>query len=112
MSLHDYQESQEISARDPPFYALIMACFRQADTHNLEKLQRAFPGKWREFLARYSAPGGRLEDELLEQIVEELPETILGRKVVIKEAGPRHVNLVLGDFDFYDYSQEEELDGT
>ena len=129
MSLYDYQESQKISAQDPPFYALIMAAFRKADSRNHWKLRRAFPHAWYEFKERHDAPGGRLGEELLEQIVEELPKTILGRKVVIKEAGPRHVNLVLGDFDFYDWFEdtahplekyfgpeegywEEELDGA
>lgn len=108
MSLYDYQVSQEISAKDPPFYALIMACFRKADYYNLGKLRLVFPIEWVEFQMRFNAPGGRLEEELLEQIVEELPETILGRKVIIKEAGPRHVNLVLGHFDFYDRRSKEE----
>jgi len=92
-----------------------MACFRKVDTHNLEKLQRAFPAKWREFLARYNAPGGRLNEELLEQVVEELPETILGRTVVVKEAGPRHVNLVLGGPNVEGWLRdrgEEDLDGA
>jgi len=63
MNLYDYLKSQEISKQDYPFYALIMAAMRQADTHNLELLQEAFPEVWAQFIARYNAPGGRLENE-------------------------------------------------
>jgi hypothetical protein len=63
MSLYDYQQSQEIATRDYPFYALIMAAIRQADTENLDKLQRVFPEVVAEFRHRYHAPGGRLEGE-------------------------------------------------
>lgn len=60
MSLYDYKVSQRISAEDYPFYALIMAAFRQADTDNQAKLQQAFPAVAREFTARYNAPGGEV----------------------------------------------------
>jgi len=63
MSLYDYKKSQEISAKGYPFYALIMAAMRQADTVNVIKLQKAFPEVWADFKARYFAPGGRLENE-------------------------------------------------
>lgn len=63
MSLYDYQVGQAISAEDPPFYALIQAAMRQADTDNLELLQRAWPHVWAELQARYHAPGGRMEGE-------------------------------------------------
>lgn len=63
MSLHEYQISQLIDIQDRPFYALIMAAMRQADTLNLEKLQRAFPLTWAEFERRYHAPGGRLPED-------------------------------------------------
>jgi hypothetical protein len=39
MSLYEYKVSQEISAKDLPFYALIMAAFRKADSINLGKLR-------------------------------------------------------------------------
>jgi hypothetical protein len=110
MSLYEYKVSQEISAKDLPFYALIMAAFRKADSINLGKLRCAFPLTWLEFIKRYNAPGGRLGEELLEQVVKELPKTILGRTVVVKEVGPRHVNLVLGSFDFYDYHLDSQLE--
>ena len=63
MSYHEYRTSQEIEARDFPFYALIMAAMRKADTDNLFRLQRAFPETWRELLMRYHEPGGRLEGD-------------------------------------------------
>jgi hypothetical protein len=64
MSLYDYKVSEELSKQDQPFYALLMALMRKADSDNLFKLQRLFPETWRELLARYHAPGGRLEGEL------------------------------------------------
>jgi len=60
MSHHDYRASQEISAADLPFYALIMAAMRQADTANLILLQDAFPEVWAELDARYNAAGGAI----------------------------------------------------
>lgn len=63
MSLYDYQVSQQISEGDPPFYALIMAAMRKADTFNMAKLQRAFPAVYAEVSARYNAPGGMLPGE-------------------------------------------------
>jgi hypothetical protein len=63
MSLHEYLESQEITRVQYPFYSLVMATMRQADTSNLEKLKRAFPEQWHEMKARCLAPGGRLPHE-------------------------------------------------
>lgn len=63
MSLYDYERSKHISAGDEPFYAIIMAAMRQADTDNTEKLRRAWPDVHAELTARYHAPGGRLENE-------------------------------------------------
>ena len=60
MSLYDYRKSQELSAEDPPFYALIMAAMRQADSVNADMLAEAFPMTRRELQARYNAPGGVL----------------------------------------------------
>lgn len=60
MSLYDYERSRAIAANDEPFYALVMAAMRQADTINLSKLQTAFPEVWMELSARYNAPGGLL----------------------------------------------------
>jgi hypothetical protein len=61
MSLHEYLMSQEIDSKQYPFYALIMAAMRQADTRNLASLQDGFPQVWTEFQARYNAPGGIIE---------------------------------------------------
>jgi hypothetical protein len=63
MSLHDYRESQQIARHDYPFYALIMAAMRQADSENIVRLRVSFPEIFKELDARYHAPGGRLEGE-------------------------------------------------
>ena len=73
MSFHDYQESRRISSGDTPFYALIMAAMRQADTANLALLREAFPGTWAELEARHDAPGGalpQLHHRLLQEVVK------------------------------------------
>jgi hypothetical protein len=64
MSFYDYKTSLEISKRDYPFYALIMATFRQADNRNLAKLKSVFPEIYNEFTTRYNTPGGLLGKEL------------------------------------------------
>jgi hypothetical protein len=61
MSLHEYEISKKLGQQDPPFYALIMAAMRQADSSNLAKLTAAFPGVHAELMTRYHAPGGRVE---------------------------------------------------
>jgi hypothetical protein len=63
MSLYDYKASVEMEMNDYPFYALIMAAMRKADTDNLFRLQRLFPETWQELRMRYNAPGGLLEGE-------------------------------------------------
>ena len=63
MSLHEYQKSREIASHEYPFYALIMAAIRQADTDNLTILQAVFPETYVEFWKRYNAPGGVLIEE-------------------------------------------------
>ena len=60
MTRHEYEESRTISAKGYSFYALVMACMRQADTRNYERLRAAFPEVSRELQARYVAPGGVL----------------------------------------------------
>ncbi|WP_137146924.1 hypothetical protein [Mycolicibacterium sp. CR10] len=60
MSLYDYRASRQIGAADPPFYALIMAAIRKADTQNAARLRMAFPETFAEVEARYHAPGGVL----------------------------------------------------
>jgi len=66
MSLYDYRMSQIISREDPPFFALIMAAIRRADSYNRRLLQRAFPEIYNELQARYNAPNGELESEQLD----------------------------------------------
>lgn len=63
MSFHEYTVSRELAAIDPPFYALIMAAMRKADTVNAAMLRVAFPEVWDEFHDRYHAPGGLLPSE-------------------------------------------------
>jgi hypothetical protein len=64
MTYYDYKKSQEIEAKGYPFYALVMACMRQADTDNIEKLKYAFPSVHAELAERYNAPGGLVGKEL------------------------------------------------
>ena len=63
MSLFDYKASIEIEAEGYPFYALVMACMRQADSTNIVRLRDAFPSVYHELFARYNAPGGVLQGE-------------------------------------------------
>lgn len=70
MSLYDYKMSQQIAAHDFPFYALIMAAMRQADTNNQLKLQLQWPGLWDELKQRYNAPGGYIDGD--KEITDEL----------------------------------------
>lgn len=63
MSLYDYEMSKQPALMDAPFYALIMAAMRQADTANQALLRRAWPSEWEELQARYNAPGGLLLGE-------------------------------------------------
>ena len=58
MSYFDYEMSKRIAAEDYPFYALIMAAMRQADTNNLLRLQEAFPEIWAELKYRFMSPDG------------------------------------------------------
>ena len=66
MSFPDYKTSQWLEADDVPFYALIMAAMRRADTDNMEKLKNAFPETWTELNARYNLPGGCFPNEVSE----------------------------------------------
>lgn len=63
MSLYDYLRSRDVAVLDVPFYTLIMAALRQADTENAEKIRLAWPDVAQEFKARYNAPGGVLAGE-------------------------------------------------
>lgn len=63
MSLYDYRISQQLDREDYPFYALIMAAMRKADTTNVELLKAAWPEVWDELFRRYHAPGGQLPED-------------------------------------------------
>ena len=65
MSLHGYLYSLELSKDDPPFYALIMAAMRKADTINTAKLKATWPDVYEELEKRYWAPGGLIDGERL-----------------------------------------------
>lgn len=63
MSLYDYMKSKEIAAKDYPFYAILMAAMRQADSINTAKLKGVWPEVWKELQDRYNAPHGILYTE-------------------------------------------------
>lgn len=60
MSRHEYEMSKKIAAEDYPFYAVVMAAMRQADSSNLLALKREFPLVYTELQQRYASPGGAL----------------------------------------------------
>ena len=62
----EYRESAKLSREDHPFYSLIMAAMRKADTANTAKLKQAWPEVWKECVARYHAPGGALTQNELD----------------------------------------------
>ncbi len=69
MSYQTYRTAAKIAAEDYPFYALVQAAMRQADTDNQERLKNAFPDVWEDLQTRYNAPGGYLAgDPELEEI--------------------------------------------
>lgn len=63
MSYHEYERGKIIAQQDWPFYSLIQAAMRQADSDNIEKLKEAFPEIFKELYARYNTPGGFLTEE-------------------------------------------------
>lgn len=65
MSHHDYLMSRAIEGQDYPFYAIIMAAYRKADTENQFKLEYMWPNQIAELKARYNAPGGVLESDVI-----------------------------------------------
>lgn len=58
-----YRASVVLEREDPPFYALVMAAMRKADSTNLPRLIAAFPDVWADLYARYHAPLGLLETD-------------------------------------------------
>ena len=63
-SYHDYYVSMRIASECYPFYALLCALFRQADSDNVVKLRAAFPDEMAMFEERYNNPGGLSNQEL------------------------------------------------
>jgi len=74
MSLIDYEVSKELERQDVPFYGLIMAAMRRADTDNLNALRAFWPAVWDELQARYNAPGGALNDAELQYVIRRAQE--------------------------------------
>lgn len=77
MSLYDYTASQQL-AFDAPFYGLIMAAMRRADTANLVLLRNSWPEVWAELDARYQAPGGALPGDAEYDAIQETVQRLLG----------------------------------
>ena len=63
MSHYDYEMGLKISSKNYPFYALIQAAMRQADTDNAQRLKQAWHQVWDELQERYNSPGGKLLSE-------------------------------------------------
>lgn len=63
LSLYDYRWSLKISEEDPPFYGLLAAIIRKADTENLARLRAMWPKEVADLERRYHAPGGVLPED-------------------------------------------------
>jgi len=63
MTLHDYEASKTIEAENPPFYALIMAAMRKADSTNASKLRSLWPEVSAELQYRYWSADGLMPGE-------------------------------------------------
>jgi hypothetical protein len=72
MSLHEYLCSRAISKEDPPFYALLFALMRKADSDNAAKIKAAWPARWLEMQERYNAPGGILPSDEVQDIGDQV----------------------------------------
>mgnify|MGYP005824330913 CR=1 FL=1 len=66
MHYYDYTVGRRIAASGAPFYAVLQAAMRLADTSNLDKLKDAFPSVHAELTTRYNAPGGLLPGETID----------------------------------------------
>lgn len=58
-----YMKSIDLGLDDPPFYGLLMAAMRKADTPNAARLRVAFPDVWDDLQARHNAPAGILDSD-------------------------------------------------
>ena len=63
MSVNNYHVSRKIEAQMYPFYALIMAAMRKADSRNLSLLKGAWPDIYAELNYRYWSGGGLMPGE-------------------------------------------------
>jgi hypothetical protein len=63
MSLYDYDQARAALGVCDSFAAFIMAAMLRADTDNLARLTRSFPGIHAELDRRYNAPQGLLPGE-------------------------------------------------
>lgn len=76
MGLYEYLGSQKVDAEiesltiGSPFYTLIMAAFRRADTSNRVLLRQSFPEIWDELRQRYNAPGGALNQDEMDRVMQ------------------------------------------
>ncbi len=62
ISLYEYEQSKKIAAQGYPFYALMGALMRAADTRNTELLRQCWPDIWESMQRRYNAPLGVVEE--------------------------------------------------
>jgi len=58
LSHYEYELSMQIACQNYPFYALIAAAIRQADSRNLDILRSYWPGIYESLVTRRNAPGG------------------------------------------------------
>jgi len=57
LSQYDYQMSADPGLRTPPFYSLIAAAMRKADSSNLARLKFMWPRVWESLRTWYNTPG-------------------------------------------------------
>jgi hypothetical protein len=62
VNLYDFEASLHIAARPEPFYALLGALIRKADTSNRAKIKAMWPEEYETFWRRYNAPAGVLPE--------------------------------------------------
>lgn len=89
-TVHDYEYARRLVAQDPPFWALVIAAMRRADTNNERALREAFPQVWEELDRRYHAPMALLEGE-------SRPLTLQPQETVSGRTGPGGGTVVLRD---------------
>jgi hypothetical protein len=60
---HAHRASAEISQEDPPFYALLFALMRKADTEHQNRIKELWPDAYRELWLRTVSPDGLLVED-------------------------------------------------